>query len=59
MRIIGIIFVLAISGCTVAGNTARHSGAGFTHAAPAPSEPVQPAAEGDYRGKLMEEINAG
>ena len=59
MRIIGIIAILGLSACSVANNTARHGGTGFTNGTAAVNAPVAPAAEGDYRGKLMEEIAAG
>ena len=59
MRIIAILAILSLSACTVAGSTKRHSGVGFSNTANPTAGPTAPAAENDYRGKLMEDLAAG
>lgn len=57
MRIIALFSVLTLTACSVSNMTDRHSGPGISNSGvPAASADTTPAGDGDYRGKLMEEL---
>ncbi len=59
MRIVGLIAMIVLTGCSVNRATERSSGVGFgTSTAPAAAAPVA-SGPTDYRGQLMQDMAEG